>query len=339
MEVIRGIPSVEYGDLNAGAIIVQTKASKEPLQLKARFNPALTQFWGGKGFNAGKNGSIYTDLDYTKSNDKETNHYQHYTRTTGTVQYTALLGRRQNWRSNSTLAFSQSNDIYDMDPDFVVDSAKSTSREMNLRFSTNGIITVDKKFSNQVKYNFSSAYGIQKGYQQQFYTADITAESYAMENGTNQVGYLPSSYLSKMWVDGKPLSLSAKITNQMNLFTGRLNHSILTGADWQYDANSGSGKTFTRPPRNTSSSAYRTRPFNNIPALNQMGIFIQDQMSAALGTARMNLAAGVRYDFIQPFDTDYQLNALSPRVNFSLRFPEGITFRGGYGVLTPIKQE
>lgn len=333
VEVIRGIPSVEYGDLNTGAIIVQTKASKEPLQLKARFNPTVTQFWGGKGFDVGhKNRSLYVDLDYTKSNDKETNHYQNYTRTTGTVQFTTLLGRQKNWRSNSTLAFSQSRDIYDMDPDFVVDSSKNTSRESNFRFSTNGVITLDRKLSRNIRYNFSSNYGIQKGYQQQFYTADITAESYALENSTNEVSYLPSSYMSRMWVDGKPLSLAAKVTNQMNLFTSSINHNILTGAEWNYDVNLGNGKTFTRPPRNTSSSAYRVRPFDDIPALNQIGLFVQDQMSAVWGFTRVNLVAGLRYDFIQPFDSDYHLNALSPRLNFSVRFPGKITFRGGYGI-------
>lgn len=333
VEVIRGIPSVEYGDLNSGAIIVQTKAKKEPLQLKARFNPTLTQFWGGKGFEVGtKNSSVYIDLDYTKSNDKETNRYQNYSRTTGTLQYSTLLGRQKNWRSNSTLAYSKSTDSYDMDPDFVVDSLKTKSEESNFRFSTNGVITLDRQFSRNIKYNFSSNYGIQKGYQQQFYTADITAESYAMENGTHEVSYLPSSYLSKMWVDGKPLSLSAKITNQMNLYTGQINHSILTGADWNYDVNMGNGKTFTRPPRNTSSSAYRNRPFTNIPALNQIGLFLQDQMSTVIGSVRINVVAGLRYDLIQPLDSDYHLNALSPRVNFSLKTPANITFRGGYGI-------
>lgn len=95
VEVIRGIPSVEYGDLNAGAIIVKTKARKEPLQFKARFNRALTQFWIGKGFGMPNDGALFVDLDHTTSNDSETNKYRKYSRKTLSTQYTRTFGRNK----------------------------------------------------------------------------------------------------------------------------------------------------------------------------------------------------------------------------------------------------
>ncbi len=333
VEVIRGIPSVEYGDLNAGAIIVQTKARKEPLQLKARFNPALTQFWGGKGFDLGADGgSLYVDLDYTKSNDKETNKYQNYTRTTGSLQYTNRFGAKKNWRSNSTLAFTYARDLYDMDPDMTYDQTKNDAKERYVRFSTNGIVDFDKKFSRTFKYNASLNYGMQSGYQQTYYDADVTAESYATTSGTNEVNYLPSSYLSRMWVDGNPLTLAAKVSNQFYFLTGKVNHSILTGLDWTMDGNYGDGKTFTRPPRNTNGSAYRTRAYNDIPAMHQFGVFAQDHLSAELGENKLNVVAGLRYDLVQPFESAYSLQALSPRVNASFQMPIGLNIRGGYGI-------
>lgn len=333
VEVIRGIPSVEHGDLTSGAIIVQTKASKEPLQVKARFNPTLTQYWAGKGFQVGsKYSNLYVDIDYTKSNDKETNQYQYYTRTTANTQFTTLLGKQRAWRSNSTLSFSQARDIHNLDPDFVVDSARNSSRETTVRLSTNGTATLNKPLSRQIKYNFATSYGVQKGYQQQFYNADITAESYALTNSTNQVPYLPSSYMSRMRVDGKPLSINASISNQLLHTTGVVQHAILLGADWRYDVNLGAGKTFTRPVRNTSGAAYRERPFNAIPALNQLGIYLQDQLTAQWGEVKSNLVAGVRYDAIQPFDSKYNLQAISPRVNAAIQLPNRLTLRGGYGI-------
>lgn len=333
VEVIRGIPSVEYGDLNSGAIIVQTKARKEPLQLKARFNPALTQFWAGKGFELGNDGgSLFVDLDYTKSNDKETNKYQTYTRSTGSLQYTNRFGKKKNWRSNSTLAFTYSNDVYDLDPDLVYDQSKNEAKERYIRFSTNGVIELDKKFSRTIKYATSLNYGVQNGYQQNYYDADITAESYALQNGTNKVDYLPSSYLSQMWVDGKPLTISAKVSNQFYFLTGGLNHSILAGVDWSMDANYGDGKTFTRPPRNTNGSSYRTRVYNSIPAMHQLSGYVQDHMSAAIGQDKLDVVAGLRYDMVQPFESNYDLNALSPRINVAYKMSNGFTIRGGYGI-------
>jgi len=333
VEVIRGIPSVEYGDLNSGAILVKTKARQEPLQLKARFNPALTQFWGGKGFGVGKNGgALFVDLDYTTSNDSETNKYRKYERTTGSLQYTGRLSSR--WYTNSTLAFGYSRDKYDMDPDYVVDSVQNNSTEKFVRFSTNGTFDFNKKLSRKLQYLFSINYSEQEGYQQQYYTADITAESYALENSTNEVSYLPSSFLSKMWIDGKPLNLNARISNQFYFLTGKYNHNILYGAEWKMDANYGEGKTFTRPIRNTSSAAYRARSYSSIPALHQASVFVQDQLSGTVFNSKLNVVAGLRYDMVQPFESDYSLNAFSPRINTSLATPYGITFRAAYGINT-----
>lgn len=333
VEVIQGIPSVEYGDLNAGAILVQTKARKEPLTLKARFNPTLTQFWAGKGFNTDNDGSsLYVDLDYTKNNDSETNKYQNYTRVSGTAQYTRHFGKEKNWRTNTTLAYTYGKDSYDMDPDFVVDSVKTVSREHFIRFSSNGNITLDRKFSQQIKYTASLNYGDQKGYQQQYYTADITAESYALTNSTNEVPYLPSSYLSKMRVNGKPLSANFRISDHFNLYTGDYTHNILVGTAWKMDVNLGEGKTFNRPPRNTSAHAYRTRRYNDIPALHQFGLYVQDQFSGFIGKTAISIQAGLRYDLMQPFDKSYDLKALSPRLYASVKTPFNLTLRSGYGV-------
>ena len=331
VEVIRGIPSVEYGDLNGGIIRVETKASKEPLHLKARFNPTVTQFWGGKGFEVGVGGALYADLDYTKSNDTETNLYQNYQRITSMLQYSRTFGQQHTWRTNTSLGFTYSHDLYDMDPDFVVDSMKNEAKERHFRFSTNGVIDIDRRFSKTLKYTISGNYGLQSGYQQRYYNADITAESYAMESGTHEVAYLPSAYLSRMQVDGKPFSLSARISNQFYLISGTDNHSILTGMEWSMDANYGEGKTFSRPPRTTGNAAYRVRAFHSIPALIQLGVYVQDYMSKQLGGSTLNLSAGLRFDAIQPFQDNYKLHVWSPRLNLSLKTPLGLVFRAGYG--------
>lgn len=335
VEVIRGIPSVEYGDLNNGALIVQTKATKEPLQIKGRFNPKLTQFWAGKGFQVSESsGTLFVDVDFTKSNDSETNLYQKYNRFSGNAQYTDVFGENQNWRSNTTLGLTYSHDIYDMDPDFIVDQMTNNSKERNIRFTTNGIINLDAKYSETFKYTIATNYGIQDGYQQQFYTADITAESHATESGTNEVAYLPSSYLSRMWVNGKPFNFTAKVSNQFHRYHNVFSHAILAGFEWNTDANFGEGKTFTRPPRNTSGASYRTRAFKNIPALNQFGIYLQDHVNVILGDHQLTTIAGLRFDVIQPTDAKYNLAALSPRINILWDLPQNLTIRGGYGITT-----
>lgn len=333
VEVIRGVPSVEYGDLLSGAVIVKTKARKEPLQLKARFNPALTQFWAGKGLELNKNnGALFLDLDYTESLDSEINKYRNYRRITGSAQYSRALGARKIWFSNTTLALGYARDKYEMDPDYIADSASNFARDLSVRLSTNGAVNFNRKYSRKLEYVLSANYTGQEGYQQQQYTADITAESYATFNTVREVPYLRSTYMSRMWVSGKPLNLNGRASNHFYFLTGGLNHSVLAGIEYKMDANYGSGKTFTRPPRNTSGAAFRERAYNEIPALHQAGIYIQDKITGNIGNARWQLTAGIRYDRVQPFGGDYNLSALSPRINTTYRIPQGITFRVAYGV-------
>ncbi len=333
VEVIRGVPSVEYGDLLSGAVIVKTKAKKEPFQLKARFNPALTQFWAGKGLELNKNkGSLFVDLDYTQNLDNEVNKYRNYKRITGSAQYSRTIGARKIWFSNTTLALGYARDKYEMDPDYIADSTSSNARDISVRLSTNGHINFNKKISRRFEYVLSANYTSQEGYQQQQYTADITAESYAKYNTVQEVPYLRSTYTSRMWVSGKPLNLNGRMSNNFYLLTGEFNHSVLTGIEYRMDANFGSGKTFTRPPRNTSGAAFRERAYNEIPALHQAAIYLQDQITRNIGKARWQLTAGLRYDIVQPFDTDYHLSNLSPRINTTYRIPQGITFRAAYGI-------
>ncbi len=333
VEVIRGVPSVEYGDLLSGAVIVKTKAQKEPFQLKARFNPALTQFWAGKGLELNQNkGALFLDLDYTESLDNEINKYRNYKRITGSAQYSRTIGARQNWFSNTTLALGYARDKYEMDPDYIVDSASNFARDLSVRLSTNGTINFNRRYSRKLEYVLSANYTDQEGYQQQQYTADITAESYATHNTVQEVPYLRSTYLSRMWVKGRPLNLNGRVSNNFYFVTGSLNHSILSGAEYRMDANYGTGKTFTRPPRNTSGAAFRERSYNEIPALHQIGIYVQDKITRHIGNARWQLTAGLRYDMVQPFDRDYNLSALSPRISTTYRLPQGVTFRAAYGI-------
>jgi hypothetical protein len=47
--VIRGIPSVEYGDLTSGAVIIKSKAGKEPLNIRVKTDPRIYQASAGRG--------------------------------------------------------------------------------------------------------------------------------------------------------------------------------------------------------------------------------------------------------------------------------------------------
>ena len=65
VEVIRGIPSVQYGDLTSGAVIINSKAGAEPLTVRLKADPKIYQVAASKGFKLGPNaGDLHVSGDY-----------------------------------------------------------------------------------------------------------------------------------------------------------------------------------------------------------------------------------------------------------------------------------
>lgn len=67
VEVIRGIPSAEYGDLTSGLMVVKSKIGVTPWQAKGKVNPGLMNYSLGKGLRMNKYGVLNFNLDYAQA--------------------------------------------------------------------------------------------------------------------------------------------------------------------------------------------------------------------------------------------------------------------------------
>lgn len=69
VEIIRGIPSVAYGNVANGAVIIQRKTSESPLSARFKADKTSKLFSVGKGFRLDGNGRyvLNTDLSYLDS--------------------------------------------------------------------------------------------------------------------------------------------------------------------------------------------------------------------------------------------------------------------------------
>ncbi len=340
VEVIRGIPSVEYGDLTSGAVIVNTKAGKEPFQLKARVNPRITQLWAGKGFSLGKKGgSLFADMDYTKAADDQRYEYTGYSRITGDLQYSqTFFGTKKPLYTVTGFSYGMNLDEQKQDPDDAVNQEKRKAQDYSFRFNTSGKWSLKKKFARMLTYNFSVNYAIQKGFQQQLVSGAIYPLSSAVKDTTLAGQYVPSQYLSQVWIEGKPLNIYAKVADNFFLKSGIFNHRLLLGTEWKTDVNLGTGKTYdvSRPPRMSDGNASRPRSYKDIPALNQLSFYAEDNMTAMIFKRHFSLQAGLRYDNVQPngiWNTHFG-TALSPRFNFSYEVLNKFFIRAGYGTTT-----
>ena len=337
IEVIRGVPSVEYGDLTNGAILVKTKAGQTPFQLKARVNPTLNQLWFGKGFSLGKKaGNLNADLDYTKSFSDQRFAYDAYNRLTGSLLYSNTFFKEKPLFTSTSFSYAMNLDELKQDPDDAQTLTENSAKDNAFRFTSNGKWSLNQKFARVLQYNISANYAIQKGYQQSLISNYIYPMSDAM-NDTTKIGqYVPSEYLSKVWIDGKPFNLFAKITNSFYLKSGAFNHRFLMGGEWRTDANYGDGKSFdqSRPPRLSGNNSIRPFSYQDIPALNQLAFYIEDQISGKLFNRELEMQLGLRYDNVQPtqFLKSQIGTMLAPRVNIGYQLTKNFNIRGGYGI-------
>ena len=360
VEIIRGIPSVEYGDLTSGAVIVHTKAGREPLRVKAKANPNVYQISMGTGYELGKDkGALNVSADYAYNTNDPKATYQHYQRATGKVMYSNSFFHNQ-LRSNTSLDFMYGKDTRDRNPDDESTQTTSEGRDVGFNLNTNGTWNINKGWLQNIRYVISGNYTDKQSFFETAYgsasapysmtTTDgailsnfkgqhiFDAEgnqitNFGSEDDNHYAVFLPSSYIGHYEIDSREVNAFAKLTATLFKQSGKVNNRILLGVDFKTDGNVGKGKTFdpTSPPlRNQTSknSSYRPRPYKDIPFIHQFGAFAEENFAWNIGEREWKMQAGVRFDHASVVGS-----VLSPRFNASFDLiPRTLTLSGGYGI-------
>lgn len=355
VDVIRGIPSVEYGDLTSGVIIVNPKAGEYPFKIRTKINPTLTQASISKGFGLGqKGGALSVDADYAHSLADERRPYQQYRRITANLLYSKTFVSTV--RTTTGFGFYSDLDAQKLDPTDAKYQRKRSAENTGFKFNTNISWQADKSFLKSLRFNLSANYSEQKGYTQEikgnfgYMVTSAMADGTVAANVPQQVfdrdgkqltntdlpghsaltNILPYEFLTKMSTYGKPLNIFAKgVANMFTEFWG-IGNKIVAGVEWKTDVNFGRGKVFD--PLMPPSSGLRMRPYTEIPALNQFSLYAEDNISKTLWNRELKLQAGLRFDMVQPGRSEGR-NALSPRINASFEIvPKVLKLRGGWGI-------
>lgn len=337
IEVIRGIPSVEHGDLTAGALLIETRAGRTPYQVRVRTNPLITQFNLGKGFGLGeRGGNLNVDVDYLESISDQRQVFQGYDRLTGQLTYTNQFLRNRNLYSTTTLSAFTTVDENRQDPDDLRYHRARHSKDRGVRFNTTGRLNLGREFSQSIRYNLSVNYMHQEGFSQELLSGYVYPLSFALRDTTMAATIVPSEYLSQVTIDGRPLNIFARINNTFNQNILGFNNRFLMGVEWRTDGNYGEGRVYdvTRPPRMGSNQASRPRPYHDIPMLNQLSYYIENNVHRVINGREFYLQAGLRYDIVEPlnpFEGKFG-SLLAPRFNLSYELFDNFKLRGGWGI-------
>lgn len=337
VEVIRGIPSVEYGDVTSGAVLVKTKTGRSPLNTKLRITPTIFQLAGSKGFDLhGQGGLLNVDLDYTKAVSDQRFDVNTFDRYTIGLQHEKRFGDRRPLLLTSNLGYRANIGQQKLDPDDV-DETRNYAKDYNYRLNMSGKWSAGYRFANSLNFLLSVDYSEQLGYEQSLVGGNVHPVATFMEpTEARPATLVPGLYLNQTNIEGKPLHVFAKVTDHFTLQTGAMAHRLLIGAEWRTEDNNGSGKTYdpTRPPSLINSASSRERGYSQIPAMHMLSFYAEDHAQTTLWNRRLSVQAGIRFDNMQPeglWQSDIG-TFVSPRINASYALFNRFHLRAGYGI-------
>ncbi len=328
VEVIRGIAPVEYGDLTSGVVIINRKLKATPFEARFKADSYSKLLYAGKGFQAGRF-IANLGLDYLDAKADPRNSLNNYKRMTASarLQDSWSLGQafRLRWRSNIDYTGSFDNEKHD--PEILKqkdDRYKSSYNRFSITQSL--LLTPEKQsFFKSLNLDFAAAYEASKIEQ----TKDISlsrdiAASTSLEEGTHDGVFLPYHYISNVTVDGRPLNLYAKLKGLFGLTTGIVSQSLNAGLEWKMDKNYGRGQEYDPAKPISPGTPYRPRRYNDIPAMHQLSLYLQDDVTVSLGRNRLRAQVGLRGSGLANLASSYAMSGktyLDPRANMQWQFP------------------
>ena len=328
VEVIRGIPSVKYGDLTSGAIIVKSKKGETPLTLRVKSDPLNKLVYVGKGYRLPKDaGTINFGIDYTKFVADQRSPFDQYERITSNLSYDKLI--KKVFLSTTQMAFTGTIDKSISDPDIMNKEDVYKSDYKSFKLSNSGSWNINKGMLYKLEYTLSANYAQDVLDRTKTVTLNSSSMGISLSDtvGHSPGLYLPAEFLSTYKIDGKPFNFYSQITTYLHPRIGKTFNNVLLGAEFRLDKNFGEGSIYdlTRPPFPTQSSSSRPRAPKDIPALEKLTVFAEDNFTAKIGESKLGITAGVRGTTLSNLSSKsamYNKFYVEPRLNINFQLPE-----------------
>ncbi len=333
--VIRGIPSAKYGDLTSGIVQVKTRSENVPHRVKLKHNLQNMEINLGGGIRPG-NTTINYNINFANSvRDIRIPDFG-YSRLYGLVSLTNNLFQNIYTLSNK-LYFTRTFDEQGLrDGDLLF--SERYNRDYILRYTHKSELLISPV--QKLDIIFSYNYNRQNSFKKRLISIDNTYISDRMTEGTSEGEYV-QNYISELWVKGRARNTFFSTEYHHTFILSGIEHELITGLTYRRESNDGPGRSFDPmyPPSVTSVLRDRPRPYDDIPALDLLSFYFEDELKGRLGL-RYLLRLGVRSEIYQPkelklgadlFKSRYG-SFLNPRMNLVIYGGENTQLRVGYGL-------
>ena len=350
VEIVRGIPSAEYGNLTSGMVKIKRIARSTPFTARFKADEYSKLFSAGKGFAIGNTPHVLNaDVSYLDSKADPRDNLEKYRRVTGSLRMNmkwhpgfADIG----W--NYGLDYTGSFDNQKTDPDLSyrkIDEFRSSytraafTSDISLRLNSVRMFT-DFSFNASLSYEHEV---IERHKQVAPQRASVAPST--MLPGVSTGHYLLSEYIADYRSDGRPFNAFLKFKAAGSLPVGVISNDYKVGIEWTISKNFGQGQVYDLRRPLSASWTSRPRVFSDISALQVLSLFLEEEASASIGASQATLRLGLRSIQLPSLPKGYYLRwrpYIDPRVNLSWDFPalkvEGslmsFSLTGGYGLTT-----
>ncbi len=347
VEVVRGIPSVAYGNITSGTVIINRRSSASPFSARFKADLKSRLLSVGKGIVTDASGcrTLNIDLNYLDSKITPTDSRKNFSRITASARFVSRSigdnGAEVRWNVATDYTGSFDCIKHDKDATSKIDEFRSRYNS----FSLSGGMSLKAPPHSLLK-----EVNVKTSFKQEF---DLMTESRSVaidrpmaipcstEEGEAYGIYLPYSYDAYMKVDGKPFYANVSADAKLGWQCEPIFSYLRIGAEWTMSANNGEGQVYDALRPLNYSTTVRPRRYSDIPALNNVAAYCEEQLKLYLGRHTLSINAGVRLQALARLSSAFTMSGkvfADPRCDIQWTLPAPsdmrIAFSGGLGWLS-----
>lgn len=330
IEVITGVPSAEYGDLNSGMVKINTRKGRTPVNVTFSVNPRTYQASVSKGIDLQEdNGVLNVSAEWARAVKKLISPYESYTRSGITFGYSNTFAKVLRFEAGFTGNIGGMNSKDDPD---AFSGEYEKERDNVFRGNTSLTWLLNKSWITNLKFDASVNFNDNLYHYHKY-------ESYASNQPSvhaEQEGYfladrLPMTYFSDQIIDSKELDFAASLKYNWHKRWDDVKSSLKAGVQWKANGNVGEGEYYQNP--SLAANGYRPRPYSQYPFMHNLSVYAEEHLTLPVGKTKLEVTAGLRLENVFIKNSLYNnKTTLSPRFNAKWELADGFAVRGGWGI-------
>ena len=330
IEVITGVPSAEYGDLNSGMVRINTRKGRTPVNVTFSVNPRTYQASVSKGIDLQEdNGVLNLSAEWARAVKKLISPYQSYTRTGITLGYTNTFAKVLRFEAGFTGNIGGMNTKDDPDAftgEFQKERDNVFRGNTSLTWMLNRSWVTNLKFDASVNFNDN----LFRYHKYESYASNQPAV-HAEQAGYFLAERLPLTYFSDQVTDSKELDFAASLKYNWHKRWDDVKSFLKAGVQWKANGNVGQGEYYEDPA--LAANGYRPRPYTEYPFMHNLSVYAEEHLTLPIARTKLEITAGLRMENVFIKNSLYNNKAtFSPRFNAKWQLTEGLAIRGGWGI-------